>query len=892
VSQSPIDPDRASDDPRSRLQEEIAFHIEQQAQKLIRQGMPPDRARREARLKFGAIEGTREAARDETRAAWLQDFGRDLRYGARALRRSPTFASLAILTLGLGIGASTALFSVVDGVLLRSLPYPDAGRLVRLQQINSDGTSQAPPRPSGNVSEPNAEDWRGRTRGFSGIALMAQAGRVPVVGGSEPAMARWTSVSREFFGVMGVAPATGRLFRDDEQREGAMPAAVVSHAFRNRVFGGQSPTGATLRIGSTTYAVIGVMPAGFDYPAGTDIWTPRELSPPQTARTAHNFQAIARLADGVAIDDAQRELSSVSRALKAEHGDRTWMVDAIAVPLLDQITAATRPALRLLFGASLVLFVIACTNVTNLLLARGESRRQERALQMPIGASRWRLTRQTIAETLVLALAGGAIGVVAAAGFVRGLLALDPGSVPRLQDVTVNWTAVAFALATSLAAALAIGLVTALRRGDADLRAVLADTLRTGSAGRRRERARQVLVVTQVALTLVLLIGSALLGRSFVALLGVEPGYRTTDAAIVDVVRPRGSDENDRQRQWQFQQALLDRLRRLPGVEAVGLTSGFPLGAAFYPNGQFLEMTRVDEFSSGADVARLGEGVKERAGQAGFRVVDGGYFRAMEIPILAGRVFGDGDLPDAPHVAVVSRAFAEARWPGRDPIGRFIQFGNMDGDRRGFRIVGVVGDVRELSPETPPGPLFYVDYRQRPGQASRFSVVVTGSTAGAQAPVVQQVVRELDPTLPVTLRTIEQSLDAAMSGRRFNLVLITAFGIAALALATFGTYGLITYMVMQRTREIGIRLALGAETRSVVRLVVGAGLRLAMIGTLVGLAVSLWLSRLIDGLLFSVSATDPAAIAMVVAATTAAVAVASLVPAIRAARVSPTESLR
>jgi predicted permease len=449
-----------------------------------------------------------------------------------------------------------------------------------------------------------------------------------------------------------------------------------------------------------------------------------------------------------------------------------------------------------------------------------------------------------------------------------------------------------FALAASVAATLAIGLLTAMRRGDMDLRAVLADTARTGSAGRRRERMRQALVVTQVALTLVLLSGTALLARSFAALLAIEPGYRTAGATIVDVVRPRGSGAEESQRQWQFQEALIERLRGLPGIESVGLASSVPLGAAFYPNGQYLEMTRVDEVTSPADLARLGDRVKERAGQAGFRVVSGGYFDAMRIPILAGRTFGAGDLPDAPHVAVVSRSFAEARWPGRDPLGRFIQFGNMDGDVRGFRIVGVAGDVRELSPETPPGPLFYVDYRQRPGQASRFSVVVTGPMAEAQAPALQQAVRDLDPTLPVTIRTVEQALDVAMSGRRFNLLLITAFGAGALALATFGTYGLITYLVTQRTREIGIRLALGATARGIVRLVVGAGLRLAVAGTILGLGVTLWLSRLVEGLLFSVSRTDPAALAVVVAATVGAVAVASFVPAMRAARVSPTTSLR
>ncbi|MEZ5319536.1 MAG: ABC transporter permease [Vicinamibacterales bacterium] len=884
------------DDPvdhDARLREEIAFHIDQQAERLVRQGVPPDRARREARLRFGGVEGVREATRDEQRAAWLFDFGRDLRFGARVLRRSPVFAVLAVLTLGLGIGASTALFSVVDGVLLRGLPYPDAGRLVRLYQVNDDGTTGGPPRQSSRVSEPNVLDWRRLTHGFSGIAEMAQWGDMPIAGGEQPVMARRTVVSREFFDVMGVAPADGRVFRPEELQEGAAPTAIVSHAFRNRAFAGGPVVGKTIRIGQTAYTVVGEMPPGFDYPGETGVWTPREIQAlGQQSRTAHNFQAVARVADGVSVRQAQAELSAVSRQMREEYGSTTWMVDAAAIPLLEQLTATARPALNLLFGAAIVLFLIACTNVTNLLLARAAARRHEQALQLAVGASRWRLVRQVVAETLVLTAAGGLVGVLVAAGAVRALLSLDPGSVPRLADVALNWPAVGFAIGASLAAALGIGLVAALRGRDADLRAVLADAQRSSASSPSRERARQVLVVAQVALTLVLLAGTALLGRSFLSLLGVEPGYRTAGATVLDLVRPRGTGAEEMQRQWQFQTALMDRLAAMPGVEGVGLASGFPLGGADYSTGRYYEMTRVDEFQSYADIARLGDRALDRAGQAGFRVVGGDYFRVMGIPVLEGRTFEAGDLPDAPHVAVVSEAFARDRWPDRDPIGRFIQFGNMDGDPRGFRVVGVVGDVRELSPETPPGPLFYVDYRQRPGHASGFSIVVAGPESARQPQVMQRIVRDLDAGLPVTIHSIEDAFDAALSGRRFNLLLIMVFGLAALALATLGTYGLITYLVAQRTREIGIRMALGAGTASVMRLILGAGLRLAAVGTVIGVAASLGLSRLLDGLLFAVSATDPAAYAIVIVATIGAVLAASLVPALRATRIPPTESLR
>jgi len=894
LRRTPDHPSAGADDRNDadgRLSDEVQFHIEQQTEKLIRQGMSPGRARREALLRFGGVEAMKDSARDQMRLAWFRDFGRDVRLGLRGMRRTPGFAAVAALTLGLGIGASTALFSVVDGVLLRDLPYPDAHRIVRLYQMNTDGTPGSAVRRSGNVSEPNAIDWRERTRSFQAIGLMSQSSRIPVVAGTEPIMARRTVVSTGFFTVMGVAPATGRGFSPAELTEGGVPAAIVSRAFSLRAFGGAVPPDATVRIGQTTFAVVGEMPAGFDYPAGTDLWTPQELLPTQTARTAHNFQAVARLADGVALEAANADLSAVSRALKNEYGDETWMADAVAVPLLEQTTAAVRPAIQLLFWAAALLFVIACTNVSNLLLARETARQQEVALQLAIGAGRWRIVRQRLAETLVLCGLGAGAGVVVAALAIRGLLALDPGSVPRLQEVGVNWPVITFAFVAALAATLAIGVVTAIRRSDRDIRAVLGDSQRGAIGGRGRERTREVLVVTQVALTLMLLAGTSLLGRSFVALLAVDPGYRTDGLVVLDLVVPGAGVPDAGRRQWQLQQELMTRVRALPGVERVGLTSGLPAGGGGYADGRYLEMTRLDEIQSFDDVALLGDRVMERAGQAGFRVVGGDYFETMDIPLLAGRTFQAGDTPEAPHVAVVSRSFADDRWPGRDPIGRFVQFGNMDGDLRGFRIVGVVGDVRELSPEATPGPLFYVDYRQRPGQASRVSLVVSGG--GPDLPsTAQRLLREIDPAVPLQVRTIEDAFDTSLSGRRFNLVLITVFGATALILAVLGTYGLISYLVTARRREFGIRLALGADAATVVRLVAGRAARLAVVGTVVGLTGALLLTGLIEGLLFSVSSHDPATFGLAVVLTAAAVVAASLLPAYRATRISPTETLR
>jgi predicted permease len=879
-----------SPDADARLDDEIAFHIEQQTTKFMQQGMTPELARREALKRFGGIEGAREAARDEMRFAAVRGLGRDVRYGARALRRAPGFFVLAVLTLGLGIASSTALFSVVQGVLRRDLPYPESDRIVRLYQINTDGTAGGPVRRVSNANELNVIDWRQRTRSFEAMAMTNGPGAVPVTGPREPVMARWTQVSREFSDVMGVRPRTGRWFGSDEAREGGAPVAVISQALRQRVFGDLLPPDAVLLVRQQAYAVIGEMPEGFDYPSGTEIWTPREVVRLPTARTAHNVQAIARLAPGVTVAAAIADIGSVSRRMRDEYGDQTWMVDATVLPLLEQITSAIRPALQFLFGAACLLFVIAAANVSNLLLARQASRRQMIAIQFAIGAGRWRVLRQHLVEILLICLAAAVIGVLGAQAAMRGLLALDPGTIPRLGDVRLDWAALLFAIVAAVLAALAIGLVTTLRRRDHDLRREL-DHAARGSSG-DGVRAREALVLAQVAMTVVLLAGTALLARSFIEVLRIDPGYRTDGVLALDMTIPRGNEPEARQRQWQLQQEFMTRLRALPGVEGVGLISGLPAGgAAFYPNGRYLEMTRVDELASPDDVARLGKALFERAGQAAFRVAGDDYFRVMDIPLLQGRTFEAGDTADAPHVAVISRAFAEARWPGRDPIGRFVQFGNMDGDLRGFRIVGVVDDIRELSPEAAPGPIFYADYRQRPGQASRVSVVVAGGGPDLGL-TAQRVMRELEPNVPLQVRAVADTFDAALSGRRFNVILIAVFGATALGLAVLGTYGLISFLVAQRRREIGIRLALGADSVRVLRLVIWRAMRLALAGAIAGLVAALFLRQLVDGLLFAISPSDPATLTGAIVVTTGAVIAASLLPAWRATNISPVETLR
>jgi putative ABC transport system permease protein len=869
-----------------RLDDEMAFHLEQQTAKLMRAGMSEAEARRAARLKFGGVVQTREATRDEMRGAWLRDFARDLRIAFRGLARVPSFSVTAILTIGLGIGAAAAMFTVVDGVLLRPLPYPDAGRIVQLFQINDKGTRGA------NVAEPNFLDWQAQTRGF---AAMAETAAYPqtVTGAGEPQSARVAAVSKGFFDVLGIRPAMGRGFQPEELQQSGPKVALVGARFWERWRGTRPLAGDSIVIGGVQHAVVGVMPEGFDYPQQTVVWTPREQNRESPSRTAHNFRVVARVKPDVEVEAASAEVSRVSRALKVRYGTQTWMSDAVAVPILDVISAGVRPALRLLFAASLLLLLVACTNVSNLLVARAVSRRREFAVQLAIGASTGRITRQWLAETLAVATCGAAIGVGLAAVVVRAFVALGPKSAPRLDQVSIDWASIVFAGAAAIAAALVLSLLTAWGTRSVRIAEALGDNSRTGSGSRRQMRGREALIVAQVALTMVLLAGAGLLARSFAHAMAVNPGFRVSEDLVVDTsVEFAGDSSGNDARRAALQDVLLARVRALPGVTAAGLINAFPFGRGQFANGMFIEMTRVDEIARPEDFRFDAPELKARTGEAEFRAASTGYFETMGIPLLAGRLFDETDAPGRPHVAVISKSLAEKQWPGRDPLGRFIQFGNMDGDLTGLRVVGVVGDVRELTPESLPGPMIYVNARQRPATTSSFSVIARGPGMPALAEPVRRIMRELLPDSPYELSTVSAGLDRAVGSRRFNLWLIGAFAAAALGLAMLGVYGLVAYAVSQRSREMGIRVALGAEPSSLVRLVLKRAALLTLAGSAVGLLLAFLASGAIAGMLYGVTAFNPIVLASVAAIMLTAALAASYLPARRILKQAPGMALR
>jgi putative ABC transport system permease protein len=804
----------------------------------------------------------------------------DLRFAVRGLARNPGYAGVAVLTLGIGIGAATALFSVVHGILLRPLPYPEPDRIVQVWEVSSRGTPL-------NVTDPNFADWQERSRSFAGMAQY-QSGPTSIVGGDEPVRGMVAWVSRDFFRVLGVQPAVGRAFAPEEQQLGGAPAVVVSHAFwQDHLGGAHDLSGVALTFGDDVHQVVGVMPAGFEFPVGAQLWRPRELRPMLTSRTAHNWQVVARLAEGVPLDRAQQEMSAISRSLKQEHGDDITLVDAALIPLHEHLVGGVRPILLVLLGAAGFLLLVAVANVTNLSLARMAARRRELAVRVALGASRWRLLGPTLSESLALSLAGGALGVLLAGAGLRALLAVEPGNLPRTEEIGLSLGALGFALAVAVVTALALAFIAALRAGSADLRSGLAsgDRTRTGSASARR--AQSGLVASQVALTFVLLVGAGLLGRSILRLLDVDLGFRT-DSVVAMSLSHSGTRD---QALSDLHHEIVTRLRAIPGVEEAGGSNRVPLlwGGS---DGTFIIQNHPGEIASFDDWGALTR-IPERTGQASYRVASEGFFRALGIPLVSGRLFDDRDGYHAPHVAVINESLARTRWPGEDPVGKLINFANMDGDFQPMMVVGIVGDVRDVAIDAPPVPAVYSSYRQRPRPTSEFTYVLAGAgDAASLSAAARGVAADVAPTAPPRLRTIEEVVAAPLAPRRFSLMLLAVFGATALLLSGLGVYGLISYGVTQRRREIGIRVALGAVRGQILVMIVRQGATLAAVGIAVGVATAAFLTRYIAHQLYGVETRDTATFAASIAFLLLVAAVASYIPARRAARVDPMVALR
>ena len=868
------------------LAEEIESHLQLHIDDNLRRGMSPEEARRQAVIFLGGVEQTKEIYRERRGLPMIETLLQDLRFGARMLTRNPGFTAVAILTLALGIGATTAIFSVVYGVLLRPLPYRDSNRIMAVFEINSEGHRA-------HLADPNFDDFRDQNRSFQAIAKYG-ANIVSVSGASQPTRTSVANVSPDFLKVFGIRPILGKDFTADDARKGAGPTVLVSYGYwKQDLASSRDLSQAHLKIDGAVYSVIGVLPAGFRFPAEVDLWLPADLDGENPSRTSHNYSVVGRLRDGVTVPQANADISAIARRIHdaaSERGDYL-LKDAIVVPLQDSITGKARSPLLVLLGAVGFLLLVACANVANLLLAQASVRERELAIRSALGAARGRLVRQFLTEAFLLALVGGGLGVLGAFWGAAGLVALAPENLPRLDSVSISIPVLVFAFLLSTAVAVGLGAFTAARATSGDLRKALVEGGRGQAGGQSSQRVGRIIVAAQIAITLVLVVGAGLLGRSLMKVLEVNPGFRVDKIVAMDVSLPWVEDPTAKASQSIFFSKLIDRLEQIPGVRKVGAASALPMeDGCGLPDGRFLLMTQNELPKTAEGFAPLLQ-QKERLGSADFGVATDGYFQVLGIPLIRGRIFDERDGPDSPHVAVISESLARDRWPNQDPIGHTIEFGNMDGDLRLLTIVGIVGDVSDYGLDAPPRPTVYVNLFQRPRAEVTLAMLSDADTRSVTS-AARRILQDLDPEIPANFQTFSQIYSASLGSRRFNVFLIGFFGIIALLLATAGVFGVMAYSVSRRTREIGVRVALGASSTDVLRMILGQGLRTIFVGVAIGIIGSLALTRTLESLLFGVTATDTLTFTGVTSVLVGTALLACYVPARRAMRVDPMVALR
>jgi putative ABC transport system permease protein len=869
------------------IADELASHVQMHIEDNLRRGMNPQEARREALMKLGGVTQTAEIYRERHGVPVVETLLQDLRFAARMLRKNPGFTAVAVLVMALGIGASTAIFSVVYGVLLRPLPYPKPDQIVQVWEVDAKGNRM-------NFTEPNFSDLRSSSQTLEGLAEY-NTGAFTITGGAEPTRTAAGVVSRDFFKVMGVSPQFGHPFSTEDQREGAEPVMLVSYGYWKEYLGGSQEFSKLKVIADhKVFSIIGVMPEGFHFPDNSELWVPREIYPPNNqSRTAHNWRVFGRIRDGVALAEARSELRAIAHRLKKQYGQDIDMSDAAAERLRDAMTAPIRSALLLLLGAVGFLLLVACANVANLVVAQTARRERELAIRAAMGAERRRLVWQFLMESVLLCAISGVIGVLAARWGVDALLALAPQNLPRLDSVSLNFPVLLFAVALCIFLAASLGIFAAIRATSGDLREALGEGGREQAGGQRAQRFGRTIVAGQLAITLILLVGAGLLGRSLMRVLSIDPGFRIENVITIDLAFA-SNVETDPEKALHVNRLneLFEHLRAIPGVEAVGGASDLPLASEFMGNGTFLVLSPGQQPAQMEDFEQLVHD-PSITGYADYSAASEDYFRVLAIPLLRGRLFGERDVMSVPHVALINEALARARWPNEDPLGKTIEFGNMDGDLRLLTIVGVVGDTRNGSLEATPRPTVYVNYRQRPQSTQRLAVVLrSGMPSSSIISAARKVVRNLDPDVPPRFRTLTQVFSSSLATRRFNLTLVAAFAGTALLLAVAGTYGVMAYSVTRRTREIGVRMAIGAAAGDVLRLVLGQGMWTTGIGVTAGLGGALALTRTMESLLFGVSPTDPLTLGGVALLLAGVSLLACYIPARRALRVDPIVALR
>jgi putative ABC transport system permease protein len=867
------------------LAEELEAHIQLMTDEYIRRGLAPEDARRRARLQFGSVESARESCRDQRGLPGLDALAKDLRFACRGIRRSPGFAAVVVAVMAVGIGANTTLFSIVNAVLLRPLPYPESARLLWVGETREDlSFSSTIP---GTVSYQNFVDWRKQQTVFESIGAYQPNGGSPgafVING-EPVRLEIQRMSADVFTVLKVPALIGRVFTNDEDRPGGPRAIVLSYATWQGRFGGMPVIGQTVSMNGFAHTIVGVMPPGFNFPyKEVEAWLALGPipAPPRAAHTdhaGHNLGAVARLRTGVSLEQARAEMATIMARLEQAYPEANKGWKSRVEPLMSVVLGDVGQPLWILFGAVVLVLLIACANVANILLARASVRQQEMAVRAALGASRGRIIQQLLAESLLLSSISVALALLLARAGLAVFVSLAGNAIPRSTEIGLDGAMLGFAVALAGLTGIAFGLAPAWTSRGTALNESLDGGGSRGGVGERR-RMRQGLIVAEVALTLLLLAGAGLLLRSFQRLQAVDQGFNTERVLSFDVALP-GVKYRTSQLQSQFFEGLIERLRALPGVEEVGTTSRVPLR---YKSGEIP-----------VDVPYLVEGQSRGPGTPPdvmeMTSASPGYFRAIGIQLVRGRFFTEQDDADADRVVIVDDRFATRHWPDADPIGRGIRVG---GDRgRHLTVVGVVGRVKlgSLSDE---GGLVqgYVPARQTP-DIKASAVLKTRLAPGTLFAAIREQVRSMDPSQPIhNFRTMTEIRDSSIAPQRLNLSVLAAFALVALGLSVVGLYGVLAYSVARRRREIGVRTALGAQPNDVLRLVIGEGMRLTAAGVVLGIAGAFWLTRWLSSLLFETRPLDLPTFAAVSLLLLTVAFAACWIPARRAARIDPVRALR
>jgi len=857
----------------SDLDRELRFHRDQQLESYARAGVSPGDARRRLGIEFGGLEQTKEAHRQARGIDVAEHVIQDVRYGARSLLKTPGFTMVAALTLALGLGANTAMFSVVYGVLLRPLPYADPASLIVLNETTPKvGTV--------SVSYPNFADWRAQSRAFTAMAIVADLA-ANLGGVSQPESVEIEAVSSNFLSTLGVRPVIGRDFSTSEDLDGTPPVALISHDLWQSHFGGSRDVlGQTITLDGKPVSIVGVLPAGFRSITPLGLLEPIGMWLTDTDNKARGNRGdttvIGRLTAGTTLDSARAEMDGIATRLAQAYPGTNAQFGVELQPIRDVLVGNVRPALLVLFGAVVCVLLIACANVANLCLIRGAGRTREIALRLAIGASRSRVISQLLVESALLATLGGVLGVGLALGGIRGLAWLIPPASLGGATVTLNGVVLAFASIAVFASTFIFGLAPAFGSARVNVQSDLKEGGRSATAGRNQRRWRAVLAIAEVALALVLVVGAGLMLRSLSRLLSVDSGIQA-DRVLTVQVSLRGPRYSTGAPVRQFWADLIDGTRRLPGVAIAALGTGVPFAN---------QHSRRDITLDGVD---LPTGALPHPDT---HVVSPDYVPALGIRVLAGRTFADTDTDRAPRVGMINRAIADRYFAGADPIGRRFAFGRPGSPLAWITIVGVVDDTRMYGLDNPARLEVYLPFTQANRDEAMLIVKSTGDAA-ALVPAIRSLVSSIDRDQPLTdINTMDELMNLSVSTRRVTFVLMTLFSALALALAAIGIYGVMSYSVAQRTNELGIRLALGAPRMDLLQGIVRQGFTLAAIGIAIGVVASLALTRVMSSLLFSVNAADPLTFVTVGAGVAGVALVACAIPGLRALRLNPLVALR